>query len=211
MKAEAKDCYQAIVDHDDVNVEAMLHLARLYEELGMPERAGKYVKDVLSLTSRDTNRADKVRPIEQSSTACAEGASIPTSTMLTPCPPRQITRPRALEKEMREQAHADNALVLYLHLQESLEDARDSDAESKVQWMATARTLVQDFRSNRAFYPYDKHMKFCGYSKQPRMGSFNIKAGQAMREVQPLAGKLHLSSGMAAEEEQKPSQVADWW
>ncbi len=206
MIAEAKDCYQAIVDHDDVNIEARLHLARLYEELGMPERAGPCIQDVLSLNSRNSTRPDKARPIEQTSGARSLTS---TSTMLTPCPPRQITKPRALEAEMREQAHTQSALMIYLRVQDSSEKARDGDGESKILWMAAARTLVQDFRSNRTFYPYDKHMKFLGYSKQARIGSLKTKAGQGMREVQSLAGKLNLLSGIVDVGEQKPTRWAD--
>ncbi len=201
MKAEAKDCYQAIIDHDDGNLEARLHLARLYEELGMPERAGAYVHDVLSATSQDLKRPGKMGTYKQTGPSSAPRSSSSISTMLTPCLPRQVTRPRALEKEMREQAHTENALMQYLRVQELTEEARNGNLDIKVQWKAAVKTLIQDFRSNRSFYPYDKNMNFFGYSKQARIGSLKSKGGRPIQEVQTFAGRLPLSSSTAAKEE----------
>jgi general transcription factor 3C polypeptide 3 (transcription factor C subunit 4) len=39
LVAEAEDCYQTIIEHDEKNVEARVHLAKMFEELGMPEQA----------------------------------------------------------------------------------------------------------------------------------------------------------------------------
>ena len=198
MKAEAKDCYQAIVDHDDCNVEAKLHLVRLYEELGMPDQAGAHVRDVLSVTSRNWKRSGNVGALKQTATMSALGSSSYTSTMLMPCPPRQVLRPRAIEKEVREQAHTENVFALHLRLQELIEKARNGDMEFKIRWKAIAKSLIQDFKSNRAFYPYDKNVKFLGYSKQARTGPIRSKGGKIMQDVQSLAGRLRLPQGTAA-------------
>ena len=198
MRTEAKDCYQAIVDHNNCNIEAKLHLARLYEELGMPERAGPHVRDVLFVASRDWKRSGNEGALKQIGSVSASGSSSFTSTMLMPCPPRQITRPRALEKELREQAHTENTFALYLRVQELIKEARNGNVEFKIQWKVAAKSLIQDFKSNRAFYPYDKNMKFLGYSNQARTGPISLKGGKAMQEVQSLAGRLQLSPGTTA-------------
>ena len=195
MKAEAKECYQAIIDYDDGNVEARLRLAQMYEELGMPQRAGAYVENVLSVTSQDLKRSEKSK-YKQIGATSARGSSFSISTMLTPCSLRQTTRPRAVEKERRERAHTENAFMLHLRVQQLIEAVRKGDVESKTQWMAAAKNLIQDFRLNKAFYPYDKHMKFLGYPKQIRTGSVKSKGGRVMQEVQSLAGRLHLSSSI---------------
>ena len=198
MKAEAKDCYQTIVDHDGSDIEAKLNLARLYEEMGMPERAGTHVRDVLSATSRGWKRPGEEGALMQVDTISGLGSPSGTSTMLMPCPPRQALKPRVLEKEIREKALIETALASYLRVQELTEEARNGNVELERQWKMAAASLIRDFKLNRSFYPYDKNTKFVGYSGQLRLGAVKTKGGKTIQEVQSLAGRLQLSSGTAA-------------
>ena len=197
LKVEAKDCYQAVVDHDRDNIEARLHLARLYEELGMLEQAGTLVLDILSTSTRDSKRPRTEKPPKEINATSAPRSLLTTSTMLMPRPPRPITRPRASEKETRVQVHTENALGLYLRVQELAAAARNGSVDLQVQWSAAVRTLIHVFKSNKAFYPYDKHMKFIGYSKDVGMDFTKSKGGKIMQQTQSLAGRLCLPPGIA--------------
>ena len=211
MKAEAKDCYQAIVDDDSSNVEARLNLARSYEDLGMLEQAGAYVLGLLSVSNQESNHPGIQAPFKDTNAISAPGSLSSTATMLMPRPQRQITKPRKSEREIREQLHTENALGLYLRVQDLTMAARNGNVDSRVQWMATARSLIQYFKSNKAFYPYDKHIKFLGFSKDARLGSLKSKAGQAVQQMQSLSGRLRLSSGTTAKRDHLYLLLTDSW
>lgn len=176
MTAEAEECYQTIINHDEDNVDARLQMARLYEELGVSKRTVAMTPDTL-------NRGTSQKKISAVTTMKSG-----YSPMLAPRPPRQNIKPRALEKQIRKRAHEENAHALYLRVQDLTELARRGNPEPKAQWMTAARILVQDFKSSRIFFPYEKHMKFSGYSKQSALG----------RLTKPISRDMYYQNGIAS-------------
>ena len=76
------------------------------------------------------------------------------------------------EAEMR---RTDNIQSLYMTLQNLTKSMRDGDVIARNTWLDCAGELIADFRSNRVFYPYERHIKFKGYDREARAETFQKK------------------------------------
>lgn len=190
----AVSCYQNFIDSNHGNEDAELQLVGLCEELGI-DRASvtKNAKDVCK--SRNPN---------QTSTAEAPDNELNfrSFAMITP----QISRPpakdiRASQKSIREQAKAEDAHTLFLRMRKVKETAQEGDLGHKFQWMLAAKTLIQDFQSEKLFFPYDRYMRFYGYSQEARKKSLNTRSADIAAETSTR--RLGPSSGKSDEEKSK--------
>lgn len=190
----AVSCYQNIIDSNNGNEDAELQLVVLCEELGI-DRASvtRKAKDVCK--SRDPN---------QTSTAEApdDDLNLRSFAMLTP----RISRPpakeiRASQKSIREQAKAEDAHTLFLRMRKVKETAQEGDLGHKFQWMLAAKTLIQDFQSEKLFFPYDRYVRFYGYSQAARKKSLNMRSADIAAEASTR--RLGSSSGKSDEEKSK--------
>lgn len=183
----AISCYQNIIDSNNGNEDAELQLVVLCEELGI-DRASvtRNAKDVCK--SRDPSQT---RPAE----APDDDPNIRSFAMITP----RISRPpakdiRASQKSIREQAKAEDAHTLFLRMKKVKETAQEGDLGHKFQWMLAAKTLIQDFQSEKLFFPYDRYMRFYGYSREARKRSLNMRSADiaaeaSTRRLVPSSGK----------------------
>jgi len=192
LVAEAEDCYQTIIEHDEKNVEARVHLAKMFEELGMPEQAFTYVNEVILLGRQD------MEPTKKDSYVVAAAVADVDSVMPTMLA-RRISRPGArkpttsinvAEKEALERTRDNNIRMLHLRLLGLQGQMLAGDEESTAQWLDAARSLILDFRSNKLFFPWDKYVKFYGYSKEARRKALKPKTSEAIDEMEAMAGRL---------------------
>lgn len=175
LRAEAEECYKIMIDNDRGNIEANQGIAGMSTEYGMSPHGVLRSSESVSVKKHKTRR----RITNKSSTQPTKVHASTSWTMLAPRPAPQTSKQLALEKE---QAREGDVHALFLRRQTFKEQVRDGDESSKDGWMAANSSLIQRFRDNRIFYPFDKHHKFYGYSKEAR-----IMASRPKHELHALA------------------------
>ncbi|KIX05535.1 uncharacterized protein Z518_06407 [Rhinocladiella mackenziei CBS 650.93] len=84
-------------------------------------------------------------------------------------PPNRQERPltsKPMTAVERETHRTENILRLYTTLVDSTEAMREGDEIARNTWMDCAEVLITDFRSNRVFYPAERHAAFTGYDRE---------------------------------------------
>jgi general transcription factor 3C polypeptide 3 (transcription factor C subunit 4) len=103
---------------------------------------------------------------------------------------------RGETREDDEREGVDHVQYLYSKLLELRPNMRDGQADSTEDWLDIADALLRDFRSNRVFFPLQRHMVFLGYSREAQRKAGRFKPRTIMDEVQEMAGRLQASLGM---------------
>lgn len=190
----AFSCYQNIIDSNNSSEDAELQLVALCEELGIdrPFETRK-AKDLCK--SRDPNQISN-------SEAPVDDPNLRSFAMITP----RISRPpakdiRASQKSIKEQAKAEDAQTLFLRMRKVKETAQEGNLGHKFQWMLAAKTLIQDFQSEKLFFPYDRYVRFYGYSQEARKKSLNMRSTDIAAEASTR--RLGPSSGKSDDENSK--------
>lgn len=197
LNTEAMFCYETALNSDETSTDAQLQLAKINEELTISDRAGANGKGLVFEDAVKPRRPSKVViPKRLSMVSASDSAPF---SMIVPRLARRPIKDNVLEKSMKEQAKAEDAYTLLLQMQKIKETAQNGDLGHKFQWMLAAKTLIQDFQSERLFFPFDKYVRFYGYSKEARKKALNTKAVQALQEAEALSRRLCLSSGKSNE------------
>lgn len=188
LREEAEDCYQTIVDSGDYSVDIRPQLIAMCKEHNMTERS----KELLKQFSVAAN--ERLKQSVVTSTAAEDdrvvNASNLSATMLAPRPialTKTNTLGRAkrlLEQEQLERDRESRIYGHFLRLQASVNKSRIGDKAARLEWMSTAKILIQDFRSNSIFYPTDRYMRFLGYTSEARVRSAAAKPNQSNSETQ---------------------------
>lgn len=114
--------------------------------------------------------------------------AIPTTLMTPPTKSRKRTT-----EEEREALRNDRIQLLYLKLQNLHLPMRAGDEDATEEWLDAADALLRDFRSNRVFYPHEKHMRFLGYTLEARKKAFRPKHEKMMDDAEQMADRLQVS------------------
>lgn len=194
LSTEAMDCYQIIIENDEDSTDAQNKLKIICKELGISDRAS------LNENISATNRTPKTYIYPKIGIRQQAVSSTPSdSTSFSMLAPRLACRPPvrdiALEKSIREQTKLEDTSTLLLQMQNIKETTGDGGLAREFQWMWAAKTLIQDFQSERLFFPFDKYMKFYGYSKEDRKKSLNTKTVQALQEGKAAIRRLGSTTG----------------
>lgn len=194
LSAEAEDCYQTVIHNDNSNIEARVQLAKMYEELGMSEQAVVYVNEVIAMGRVEIlSKASKKGRRPKAAGATVQEPSTPTTNANDPI--RQQPHSSTGQTEEREKVKEESFHMLYSQMQALNEGLRLGDEQATTEWMKMAGILIQDFRSNRVFFPFDRSVRFFGYSKEARTKALKPKANQAVEEMEAMAGRLQASTG----------------
>ncbi len=163
LTTEAEDCYKVVVDSDEENPEARRRLLEMCTELGTSPKGATNAAEVVSVKNHKARR----RVGEKEAKQPKKGKALPSweRTMLAPRLVPQSAKRISLQKE---EAQQEDVKALYLRREALTAQARNADESSKTEWMATTKTLIQEFKENKIFYPFDKHHKFYGYSREAR-------------------------------------------
>lgn len=194
QSAEARECYQTIIQSDEASVEARLQALRTCEELSMLDGLEINREEISAFN--ETAKPRRPRRIGASKKIGATHGS--SSSAIVMIAPRLARRPGSdivLERTIRDKAKADETYTLFLRMISMRKVVQDGDQAQKSQWMLAAKTLIQDFQSERLFFPLEKYVRFYGYSKEARRKSLNTKAVQAQQEADTTNKRLNLSSG----------------
>lgn len=154
--------FKKAVAFDAQNIEARMELARMYEKLNKPEQALHYVNEAMQLRKKQnpkiprriSKRADGMHPGKRLSA--------------------KERKSRAARANPHSNQHLDeNSKTEHLQSQyhvyrNFLDGMRAGDPVAASEWMDAARDLTDDFRGFKTFYPWDKYIKFLGYSGESR-------------------------------------------
>lgn len=191
----AIECYQAALVYDPTNTDAQFQLAVLCKERGIPNTA-----------LAESNDADFAQtsvwqqPKNNKTTAIGYlGDVSPTKrssfTMIAPRPSLRNMKQAATERTLRENAKDKDSYALLILMQTLAEQVRNGDVVSTSQWMTAAKQLIETFQAERVFFPYDKYMRFFGYTKEARKKSLNSKLELGSRGDFMTTGPQNLPSG----------------
>ena len=163
LRTEAEDCYKQILDHDGGNYGARIQLAELSRTSGLTKQG--FVADhqgsaILQHKSRKLMGEKDAKSFRKADSL----QSLNTPILLAPRPMQKVGKQLAVEIEQAQ----EDIYSLFLHCQSLAEKAQGGDKNSTNELMSATKSLLQNFRNNRVFYPFDKHHRFYGYSKEAR-------------------------------------------
>lgn len=184
LTTEAEDCYKIVVDRDKGNPEARRRSLEMCTESGTSPRGATTIDEVVSVRQHKARNRERDKDPKQPK----RGKALPSwaTTMLAPRLVPQSAKQISLE---REEAQEEDVNALFLRRELISEQARNGDESPKTEWMAITKTLIHGFKENKVFYPFDKHHKFYGYSREARS-----LAARPKHELDALAeqSKSHL-------------------
>lgn len=133
-------------------------------------------------------------PLEESDEP-GQATETPPMTSLTFPASTPGARRRKQTKEPEEE-RGDSIQYLYSELVKLQPKMREGDEESTEDWLDIADALVRDFRSNRVFFPMQRHMTFLGYSREAQKKTGQLKTTTFLDELQDMAKRLQAALGM---------------
>lgn len=184
----AESCYLTVAENDPTNLQSRVNLAKLYETMGERDQALFYVNQAVLLgrEARGRNRRSRRdRRIAQLAKEFQGDTHISTRIV-----PRHLANEVARHEILQDSDANRPQQVQYLYskMNDLRPKMRAGDSAATEDWLDIADALLYDFRSNRAFYPLQKHMIFLGYSREEQKGG--KKKGTVMDEVQEVADRL---------------------
>ncbi|KAL8367320.1 hypothetical protein RB595_009173 [Gaeumannomyces hyphopodioides] len=223
----AEDCFISALEVDEDNIDARYELAKMYEEAQERDEAFRLVGEALSLEaghseqSYDTHRFILDRgKLVQKPRKYRHGLT--RSTGRGKYRPRRLgdksTR-RRFEEEVA--ARLREKFELCRRLKAEMAAAGDGNDDGgggrsgmMAEWMGAAKELVDDFRSFRDFYSWEKYVSSLGYGNFFKMEGEPAAAdagGVKDASITNLAKRLHskLAPAEAEGEEQPTPQQLD--
>lgn len=167
-KAAAEECFIAAIEEDEDHIEARVQLANMYEGEEMQEgreEAFLLVREAMNLEARRGDGTSRRR--------APYGPRKPREGKPRPRKPRDPNKKsnyvprRLINAEKRRQQELEmtaEAAKNFQRLREVQENALAGDEQAKGDWMKAAKHLIDDFRSYKQFYPWEKYIKFLGYA-----------------------------------------------
>jgi len=168
---EAEECFERVMKLDEDNIDARMELARIFENKVNPEQAFLYINEVMVIRKRQNPirpRRKYTRRTQNTTKVAEETAEIsPTSAnIVEPSKPGQVGRLRAHSTVGSRVEHLQNQYSTLIHEQNGMRTGHPLSTQA---WMDAAHDLTDDFRSFKTFYPWDKYMRFLGYSEDARV------------------------------------------
>lgn len=196
---DAVEYYQTALFHNSSNTDAQIQLAMLCQELGIPNLAHTESNDDISdriPAWQQSKKSNRLRFGGELGEALAMKRA--PLTMIAPRQSFRKSKKVRMVREIREQAEERDSCALFSRMETLAERAREGDPHSRAQWMSAAKQLIDTFQSERAFFPYEKHMRFRGYTKEARKKSLNAKFEIGSRGDLAANGRYDSRSGRSA-------------
>lgn len=160
LNIQAEEFFQAAIQLEETNIDARVQLAKMYEDLNEQEQAFIYVTEIMKIR--------RARDLEQRK---ALGRSLGTNDVTSmPAKTRRKThyKPRRLvdpaERQRQESIRAECLQEQYTVMRLEQNGMRSGQEGATLTWMEAAHDLIEDFRSFKTFYPWDKYVHFLGYT-----------------------------------------------
>ncbi|KAF5670370.1 transcription initiation factor TFIIIC, partial [Fusarium circinatum] len=170
--ATAEEYFLAAIDADEDNIDARIELANMYEKAREEEEALILAAEAMALRqARDQNlegHQDSITDLEQPSRrAPRRNQAVPrrTDAFGKRLIPRRY-RPKRLagadKRRQEEQARAMKLTEQYEIVQDLRKKIKEGQHNLIPTWMASSKELVDEFRSIKKFYTWDKYLHFLG-------------------------------------------------
>ncbi|KAI9789279.1 MAG: transcription factor TFIIIC subunit tfc4 [Peltula sp. TS41687] len=208
---EAEQHYKEVVENDARNKEARVQLAKIYEALDMPDEAFTYVNEVLELERQDVEERRLRRGRAGPDPAAENNADsfLPPPSQPVRTSTRKRGSPSNSSAKRREEREKDREILVrtqYARLQ-AVEDRMKSDDEDAVrEWMEAASMMIKDFRGAKVFYPWDKYIKFLGYTRGPQAKGSRSK-DDLVADMEAMGNRLQAT--LQQEEAQNGGEKAE--
>ncbi|KAI9806066.1 MAG: transcription factor TFIIIC subunit tfc4 [Piccolia ochrophora] len=199
LPLEAEQSYKIIIENDAKNVDARVQLAKVYEELNMPEKAFSYVSEVLLLRQDEPEIPRRGRKASLMRKGSRQKAQKKMPRKVKRATPREWSVKQKSAEEIKQERLAQKraqfeATRMHFGILQGLEDQmRRGDSEAARKWMEIAALMIHDFRSCKVFFPFDKYVKFLGYSVEARKRALRPVKHSKLEEVDAMADRLHAS------------------
>ncbi|KAI1008174.1 hypothetical protein K3495_g62 [Podosphaera aphanis] len=157
---EAQKHFVAALQEDNDSIDARMELAKMFEKQGRMEEAFSLV-----------NQAMRLRQIgNPGDNGTGDNGNEPSQRRRRP----RKSRPKNSKNSknsvyMDEVTKAEHLKAQLQILTQELDGMRAGISESLSAWTAAAKDLTDDFRGFKTFYPWDKFIKFIGYSGNSRI------------------------------------------
>lgn len=169
---DAELCFQNAVQMEEENIPARMELARLYERLNEKEQSFMYVNEIISIRRSQRQFEDAEGGTKSSDAAASRRPRRKQISFSSTRRPQSRYYPRRLlhpaERLKEEAARAEHLQSQYSIMKAELERMRAGEPEATQNWMEAAEDLIEDFRGFKTFYPWDKYVKFLGYSQDDK-------------------------------------------
>ncbi|GAA5845725.1 hypothetical protein JCM5353_001690 [Sporobolomyces roseus] len=191
---EARECFENVIEEEPSNVEVKVALARVYENLGQPDRALLLIKEVMTLRRRrdgtEVSKSDEPKRRRRSYKSTTE---------------RHSARQDKLNAEEERKMEATAAFSRLEQLEPSIEIG---DEEAVYQWLEIATRLIDSFRSTRQLFPSDYKKKFTGMVRRKGGARKKGKDKEAdlAEEADEIANRLERS--MIEDEEDEVEETS---
>jgi len=199
----AEEGFLAAIEADCDNIAARVALASLYTDANEHEEALILITEAVALKRRREQRGDPLdredgtpqenvagrKPLEISLDQISSGKQGGISQVM----PRRWRPRRLVDPSKRRENEIERARRLssqYLIVQRLKCQIKAGRTDLVPEWMAAGRELIDDFRSSRKFYSWDKYLKFMGLTGQ----DMRRRPGSQTSDLDAMVEKL--SSGL---------------
>lgn len=177
----AEDFFLRALEEDEENIDARVELAQMYEAHQETEQAFMMVNQAIKLTAQqqqeDEEDNDDFEPnVDGEDDAAVEKVRrrrrIRRKVLREKAKGQRPDRPkrqyvRRMANKAKRQEYEDKVTEGFRNKYQKAQELRErmaaGDLAAEEEWMAAAQTLVDDFRSFKDFYPWDKYLSFMGY------------------------------------------------
>ncbi|SPJ81661.1 related to transcription initiation factor TFIIIC [Fusarium torulosum] len=170
--ATAEEYFLAAIDADEDNIDARIELANMYEKAREEEEALILAAEAMALReardqSLEVNQDSSADPEKSSRRAPRRVQAVPrrTDAFGKRLIPRRY-RPKRLagadKRRQEEQARAVKLTEQYEIVQDLRKKIKEGRHDLIPAWMSSSKELVDDFRSIKKFYTWDKYLHFLG-------------------------------------------------
>jgi len=214
-RAGAEECFVSAIEADQDHIEARVQLANMYEEMYEKEQqqegreeAFLLVREAMNLEARQGEDGTTGKPRKRRG---PYGPRKPREKKDRPprppgekkskyIPRRIINAEKRKEHDLKMTEEASKNYQIMMELKDKV--VAGSDEQTLATWMKAARELVDDFRSSKSFYPWEKYIKYLGYG-----GNVQGQASLPARQMRLAAMAERLQQNLApAEGQEAPIQ-----
>lgn len=172
MYDEAEDCLRVIIENDEEDMAAWLQMATMFDSADMLDRAAPYVDKVIAMKrvqAPERKRARSATGMEQLGEAeSVLHDDIPQFSSMIDSTPTQKPYARRTKRQNEEAEIEQRVQSTYLEMRRLRERVRLGEAGAKAQWMEGAKSLIDQIKKSKTYFPMDRSAVVNGLSRKER-------------------------------------------
>ncbi|KAF4975109.1 hypothetical protein FZEAL_8057 [Fusarium zealandicum] len=207
----AEEYFLAAIDADEDNIDARIELANMYEKAREEEEALILAAEALALReARDKGLGNdqnlRIAPAQPNRrvprrTGVVQRSTDASGKRLIPRRYRPKRLAGADKRRQEEQARAVKLTEQYEVVQDLRKKIRQGRDDLVPAWMASSKELVDDFRSLKKFYTWDKYLHFLGPKNSLQQNEADKPQTELSQMYERLARTLAPQPGQDGREE----------